>query len=539
MEKEQIASWVLEGMPFAGDLLSLLSNQNIASKDRELKLELAERNERLQKELEEHKAKLQVRMQKMNLKQKKAMDADNRKLQIQLSRENRQLQWDLAVFAEYSRRKHALWEIGRRFQAEQFPLYIRKENYYDFITPDHAPAVKIVFSPPVIDHENRSGHVLEGIDVLMTARLTRFLHKTFDNDSRNVALYEYLGNAWRDKMFRGQSAYRYIFNEFSSEPFIIVDCEAVRGYLTFQLCYWMPGFSEYKVLQVMEGFPMEGILYEAMRKRVEEWESTCFSGMMAAGMTEEAVKELNPEEFYNRMLLQKEREITGGGGKAPAFHYQYAASDYDAVIDVVALLAEIFIGVIVDLYQMSTGNLHVPCFLDSLKETAALLPEKDGLRDRVEQMAVKQYLKFADPDREGSLREDEYMQEALESASEELLRPAYDQPSTAMILCRLILAEILEGSGDTDGGRRYFESAWKGWCRLLGLPDNGIEDLVKEPNVKEALLDEFRNDSDIDLVLLRFHQCAGQQCAAEYKHMINRLMELYDDDWSNNPHLYL
>lgn len=63
------------------------------------------------------------------------------------------------------------------------------------LLPDHAPAVKIVFSPPVIDHENRSGHVLEGIDVLMTARLTRFLQKTFDNDSRNVALYEYLGNA--------------------------------------------------------------------------------------------------------------------------------------------------------------------------------------------------------------------------------------------------------------------------------------------------------------------------------------------------------
>lgn len=48
------------------------------------------------------------------------------------------------------------------------------------------------------------------------------------------------------------------------------------------------------------------------------------------------------------------------------------------------------------------------------------------------------------------------MQEALESASEELLRPAYDQPSMAMILCRLILAEILEGSGDTEGGQKVF-----------------------------------------------------------------------------------
>ena len=528
-------------LPSGVEVLSLIAGQYNAGRERELKQQLAERNERLQKELEETKGRLQERLQKMSLKQKEAMDASNRELQIRLSRENRKLQWDLAVFAEYSRRKHALWEIGKRFQAEYFPLYIRKENYYDFITPDHAPAVKIVFSPPVIGHDSGGGHVLEGIDVLMTARLTGFLHKTFASDRRNVRLYEYLGNAWRDKRFRGQSAYRYIFNEFSSEPFVIADCESVRGYLTFQLCYWMPGFAEYQVLQVMEGFPMEGILYEAMCKRIEEWESTGLSRMKSAGMSDEAIQELCPKEFQNRILLQKEREIAGSGVKMPAFHYQYDAKDYDAVIEVVVLLAEIFIGVIVDLYQMSAGSLHAPCFLDSLKEITALLPERDGLQSKVEQMAVKQYLRFADPDREYFLQgqERDYLQESFESAVQELPYAAYCQHSTAMILSRLILADLLEDIGDGDESRKYFESAWKGWCHLLGLPDKGVENLVKEQNVKEALLNEFRNDPDIDKVLQRFYQYSSQPYAVEYKHMIGRLMELYDDDWCSRPHLYL
>lgn len=532
---------VVEGvMSMGNDILSMVPDLYNGYKDRELKRQLAERNERLQKELEERRSSLERRIEDMRLKQEKAGKEADRELQVRLAHENRQLQWELAAFAEYSRRKNALWEIGNRFQVEHFPLYIRKENYYDFIRPDQPPAVKIVFSPPVIGNDSGASHVLEGIDVLMTARLTKFLHDIFDADRRSLPLYEYLGNAWRDKRFRGQSAYRYIFNEFSSEPFIIVDCEVVRGYLTFHLCYWMPGFSEYQVLQVMDGFPIEGILYESMRKRTEEWEHIRFSQMKNVGMDIEEIKELCPREFHNTVLLQKERNIAGDSAVDPVFGYQYDVSDYDAVIEMVALLAEIFVGVIVDLYQMSTGNLHIPCFLDSLKTVTASLPERKGLKDRVEQMAVRQYLEFANPDTRcfqwGSGEENS---QAVLGLMDENMRTEYCQDSTAIIVSRLILADILYDAQDEEEAERYFESAWKSWCRLLGLPDRGLESFISEQGIKEAILDEFRNDKDMDRVLQRFDKYSQYPYAANYKEMIGKLMEWYDKDWVDKPHLYL
>lgn len=523
---EEIALQVAGGAMSAGNnMLQMFVDQYNICRDRELKLQLAERNERLQKELEEEKGRLEMRIEEMHLAQERASGMADRELQVRLSRENRQLQWDLAVFNEYVRRKNALWEISKRFQAENFPLYIRKENYYDFINFDHSPSVKIVFSPPVIGGENGSSHMLEGIDVLMTARLTKFLHKIFDVEKEGASLYEYLGNAWRDKKFRGQSAYRYIFNEFSSEPFIIVDCEAVRGYLTFQLCYWMPGFQEYQVLQVLDGFPVKGVLYESMRGRTEKWESTSFAQMKNAGMSPQEMKELCPREYRNAFLLQKEREIAGNSAKEIGFEYQYDAKDYDAVIELVSLLAEIFIGVLVDLYQMSTGKLHSPCFLDSLRRTTALLPKRDGLRDEVEHMAVKLYLGFADPDKK--------------ERPQGLLGQERCQDSTAVIISRLILADILYQTEDREDAVTYFESAWKGWCHLLGLPEKGLGHVLAKQNIKEAILDEFRNDPDIGTVLQKFREYRQFPYAAKYKEMVDMFINWYDDDWADMPHLYM
>lgn len=523
---EEIALQVVGGaMSVGNNMLQMVVDQYNICRDRELKLQLAERNERLQKELEEEKGRLEVRIEEMRLAQDRARGMADRELQIRLSHENRQLQWELAVFNEYARRKNALWEIGKRFQAENFPLYIRKENYYDFIDFNHSPSVKIVFSPPVIGGENGTGHMLEGIDVLMTARLTKFLHKIFDVEEEGASLYEYLGNAWRDKKFRGQSAYRYIFNEFSSEPFIIVDCEAVRGYLTFQLCYWMPGFQEYQVLQVLDGFPVDGILYESMRRRTEKWESAKFPQMKNAGMSPAEMKELYPKEFRNAFLLQKEREIVDASAKEVGLEYQYDAKDYDAVIEVVSLLVQVFIGVLVDLYQMSTGRLHCPCFLEYLREVTALLPERDGLKDEVEHIAVKLYLGFADPDKK--------------ERPQTLLEQEYCQDSTAIIISRLILADILYQTEDREDAEKYFGSAWKSWCHLLGLSEKGLGHVLAKQNIKEAVLEEFRNDPDIGKVLQKFREYRQFPYAQKHKEIVDMFINWYDDDWENMPHLYL
>lgn len=522
-----------------GDILSSAVSLFNAERDRRLREQLAEKNANLQRQMEEQRNKLSEKLERLRREQERALADADRVLQIRLAKENRKLQLQLAAFSEYSRRQGALVEIEKRFNMDNFPLYIRKENYCDFVGPNQSPAVKIVFSPPVIDKENTHMNVLSGIDVLMTAKMTKFLHETFDYGSNHNTLYEYVGNAWRDKQFRGQSAYRYIFNEFSSEPFVIVDCEVVRERLTFHLCYWVPGDTTYHIFQITDGLSIESILYESMRNRMELWEQNCYCRMKEAGMKPDEIEALHPEEYRNLLLLHKERQISPDLAGLNFFKYHYSEQDYDALIDVIALLTQIFVGVFVDLYQMGTGNLKSPRFLNFMLHTISELPEGCGLREHVEDLAVNQYIRFADPENEqGAVLSEIDVRLSSETISESCWREEYFQNTTAMVNSRLFLADIFYDAGQEEEARKYFVSAWKKWCELFGVPSDEIEQIYTDTGVKKAFLDGIRSDSMLEASLQMLHQRSELSYGLAYRNIISVLASWVEEDWKHRLQMY-
>lgn len=468
-----------------GSLISAAADLFNASRDRALKEHLNDKNNALQEKIANRRNELEERMNDLRVKQQEALANADRKQQVELADKNRKLQWEITLFTEYSRRQSALKEINQRFYTDNFPLYIRMENYCDLVEVGKVPAVKIVFSPPVIDAGNGNNHALNGIDVLMTARMTRFLNELYSDENGINPFCEYVGNAWRNKQFRGQSAYRYIFNEFSGEPFMIVDCEVVREYLAFQVCYWLPGDETYRICQVLDGIRMDSFL---------------------------------------------KKGIDGN----PDF-------DYDAVIDVIIALAEISAGTMVDLYQMASGNLEEPCFFKKFSDILARLPEEGGLRRRVEQLAVRQYLKLADSKKEkladpGKGKPEQYSVLLLGSHGNS--RVGRFQNSVAFIHTSLLLAEFLSRREDDGFAAHYFSAAWETWCTLFGLPASIFLELFEQGNIREIFLEELRRDSAMEGALQRLFFYRDRPYALEYCKMLNILAEWSEEDWICNPELY-
>lgn len=451
-----------------------------ASRDRVLREHLDAKNRDLQEKIEDKRNCLQEKMNALQLNQQKALAEADRGLQVALAQENRKLQWEISLFTEYCQRQRALKEINQRFYTDNFPLYIRMENYCDLVPFGRAPAVKIVFSPPVIDEGGGKDHVLAGIDVLMTARMTGLLNELYGDENGINPFCEYVGNAWRNKQFRGQSAYRYIFNEFSSEPFMIVDCEVVRKYLTFQVCYWLPGDETYRICQVLDGIPIDPLLGKGV-----------------------------------------------DGKREP---------DYDTLIDVIISLSQISVGVMVDLYHMTSGELHVPRFFKRLPDIAARLPEAGGLRSHVEQLAMRQYLRLADPEKENTVETEQYP--ALSAEDYGYSRIKRFQNSVAIIHTQLMLAKLLTEEGDISLAERYFSAAWEGWCSLFGISASGFQELYEQDNIRKIYLEELRSDSDMEEAMQQMVSYRSEPYASKYFSMLDTLAGWFEEDVFSNPELY-
>lgn len=466
--------------PGGGDILSAIVDYVNASRERALREHLDAKNRDLQERIENERNRLQEKMNNLQLNQQKALAEADRELQVTLAQKNRKLQWEISLFTEYCQRQRALKEINQRFYTDNFPLYIRMENYCDLVPFGKAPAVKIVFSPPFIDGGDGRDHVLTGIDVLMTARMTGFLNELYGDENGINPFCEYVGNAWRNKQFRGQSAYRYIFNEFSSEPFMIVDCEVVRKYLTFQVCYWLPGDETYRICQVLDGIQIDPLL----GKRVD-------------------------------------------GKREP---------DYDALIDVIISLSQISVGVMVDLYQMTSGELHAPRFLKKLPDIVAGLPGAGSLGSRVEQLAMRQYLRLADPDKENKTETEQYPELSAEDYGYSRIKRF--QNSVAIIHTYLMLAKLLAEGDDISLAERYFLAAWEGWCLLFGISASDFQELYEQKNIRKIFLEELRNDSDMEEALLQMVSYRSEPYAANYFPMLDTLAGWFEEDVFSNPELY-
>ena len=150
-----------------------------ASRNRALREHLDAKNREIQEKIENERNRLQEKMNILQLNQQKALAEADRELQVSLAQENRKQQWEIFIFTEYCQRQRALKEINQRFYTENFLLYIRMENYCDLLPFGQVPAVKIIFSSPVIDEGGGKDHVWAGVDV----PLTEFLNEIYGDEN--------------------------------------------------------------------------------------------------------------------------------------------------------------------------------------------------------------------------------------------------------------------------------------------------------------------------------------------------------------------
>ena len=255
---------------------------------------------------------------------------------------------------------------------------------------------------------------------------------------------------------------------------MIVDCEVVRKYLTFQICYWLPGDETYRICQILDGVQIDPLLGKGVDGKQEP--------------------------------------------------------DYDALIDMIISLSQISVGVMVDLYHMTAGELHAPRFLKKLPDITARLPEAGGLCSNVEQFAMHQYLRLASPEKE--------QYPVLSEENDRHSRIKRFQNSVAIIHTRLILAKFLAEGDDASLAERYFSAAWEGWCSLFGISASGFQELYEQNNIRKIFLEELRSDSDMEEALQQMVSYRSEPYASKYFPMLDTLAGWFEEDVFGNPELY-
>lgn len=480
----------------AGSVISSCVNTYVAKKNRELQKSLSEAQLSQQKKLadrqiqiSEDQMKLQKAIAENNLRLQAAIAEKNLRQQMELSHENRELQKQLAVFTANAQRETALLNtregIEENFSVSNFPLYIRKSSYANAVE-DITRRVKIVFSPPSIGNPGEGVSGYTGSDIVMTSWLTRFLQEHVPEE-----YYEYLGSAWRDDRFRAQSAYRSIFNEFSSQPFIILDCDILRNSFNFRICFWAPGGETYCVRQIITDFKTNDLLMESARTRARQWREEVYKPLIKSGKTIEELRVLFPQEINNEVCLEKEEELQKIVKTCKVSRYSYITEDYDYCIKMVSQLNAIAVGIFLDLYHMTMGNAARPFMLGRLSRLIQEFPDSPHCRMKaeVENWVVNEYWDFTEELLKFK-KKDPYV--FLASGNNSLIG----------INCKIETARILIQLSRKKEASQLLEECRDDWCEtMLGIKNDMLYAELKKPDFFNSVIKMMLSDREMIIEL--------------------------------------
>lgn len=423
----------------------LRQQKDLAMEQRELQKDISREQMELQREISENSCRLQAAIAEKNLQQ-----------QMELSHESRELQKQLALFNAAAQRETALLNTKTgtetNFNVNNFPLYIRSSSY-DNAAEDVTRKVKIVFSPPSINTPE-GGNGYAGSDIIMTSWMTRFLQENIPDN-----LYEYLGSAWRDDRFRAQSAYRSIFNEFSNQPFIILDCDILRNSFNFRVCFWAPGSEDYRVQQIITDFKTNDLLLESARNRARIWHREVYEPLTESGMTVKELRALFPQEINNEVCLEKEQQLQKIVRHCTINQYSFMTEDYDYCMQMISQLNAIAVGMFLDMYHMTIGNTSCPVMLKRLSGLIDKFPDSPqcNMKQQIAEWIIKEYMDFAE------------QLEGFQKESTHLFTLS-GNPVAAQINCRIgIIGVLLQLSREKEA-RQLLEDTNKKWCEyMLGI----------------------------------------------------------------------
>jgi hypothetical protein len=466
-------------------LLSVQTQGKIA----EMHNKMAERQLDLQAIIAQKQLEFQKVVADNNVKMQKAIAEKNVNLQLQLSAENRELQKYLALFNAYYHRETAIMTASltaeRNYQLANLPITLIRRNFPN-IEENHR--LNIIFSPPRVSFDQSMQNYLSDCEGTIGSNIINFLQTNSRSD-----LYAYYSGAWRDPRFSGTASHQAIFSEFSSMPFLIIDCNIAMGKLNYTFSFWDAGDSSPSSFQIISNQEYTGYFNDLIRARTELFITSIYNPIVDAMRQEGRSKEQidhylahsafgadYANELYNMRIMYEESNLNKFS-EGISLRYKPSKHEYDSLVEVISEINSVIAGIVTDFYHLYAGNINTPIMLKNIYRLLERIPNTENfkLRDTLRKYITDEYQncmkQFIHKDEKGNKIVDEItpINICLELAS------VYSRLSV-----KKLKTEAIEQSAEI-------------WCNLIGINFNSVGKILSDTEIRKNVFSFLRADKDM------------------------------------------
>jgi hypothetical protein len=165
---------------------------------------------------------------------------------------------------------------------------------------------------------------------------------------------EFLSGAWIQQSLRHEAQIKALFEQFRSQPTLILEPEVVGEDFHLRIAYWGFGQQQYTYHSVISNLNYQHLLIAAAKRRALDWKDTA-DKLLAAGEPPELVNQLGGDNAINLELLEKEIKWQSLGIHPSNLSLQYHlnAKDFAALVQVLMPSSSIFVAWMADYYHLS------------------------------------------------------------------------------------------------------------------------------------------------------------------------------------------
>lgn len=279
---------------------------------------------------------------------------------------NRETQMQVAQY----QRETELLRLEWQQELEQWSLGLLPSQFTKAPPRHEAIPFKILLAPLQTQGEFATD-VNQHLSILETQlgqSLAEFLsqHYSLHDCDRPV---EFLSGAWVHHSLRHEAQVKALFNQFQSQPTLILEPEIVGEDFNLRVAYWGFGQRRYIYHPVISHLKYQHILITFAKQRALNWKDTA-EKLLASGEAPELVNQLGGENTINLELLEKEIkwQSLGINPSTLSLQYQLNAKDFAALTQVLMASSCIFAAWMADYYHFHRSGipLLLPGIITSL-----------------------------------------------------------------------------------------------------------------------------------------------------------------------------
>lgn len=263
---------------------------------------------------------------------------------------NRETQMQVAQY----QRETELLRLEWQQELEQWSLGLLPSQFTKTHSPHEAIPFKILLAPLQTQGEFATD-VNQHLSILETQlgqALAEFLsqHYFLHDCDRPV---EFLSGAWVHHSLRYEAQVKALFNQFQSQPTLILEPEIVGEDFNLRVAYWGFGQRRYIYHPVISHLKYQHILITSAKQRALNWKDTA-EKLLTSGEAPELVNQLGGENAINLELLEKEIKWQSLGihPSTLSLQYQLNAEDFVALTQILMASSCIFTAWMADYYHL-------------------------------------------------------------------------------------------------------------------------------------------------------------------------------------------